>query len=108
MIYKVKANFIAEMMPFYYQKLIDGTINSLEPDGPEIVDSMQRARITAPGILQWSEHCYCPTPLMHEEKVVYRHFLTDIETESADEIVVFEGKPFMDYLASLADKNKVT
>ncbi len=49
----------------FYQKLTDGTIQNQKPDGQEIVNSMKRAKITAPKIIQWAEMCFCPTPLKH-------------------------------------------
>ncbi|MFQ5779860.1 MAG: hypothetical protein ACE5HN_03625 [Nitrospiria bacterium] len=98
MIYKIKAGYIEEKMPEFYRRLTDGTILNQKPDGKEIVHAMQRARITAPGIIEWSETCYCPTPLLHERQTVYNYFLTDIQTVPTDEVVEFEGEPFMDFL----------
>ena len=96
--YSVKAQYIEEKMGEFYQKLIDGTIQNQKPDGQEIVNSMKRAKITAPKIIQWSEMCFCPTPLKHERETVYNHFLTDLETKTIDDKVEFDGELFFDFL----------
>ncbi len=98
MIYSIKAQYIEEKMGEFYQKLTDGTIQNQKPDGQEIVNSMKRAKITAPKIIQWSEMCFCPTPLKHERETVYNHFLTDLETKPIDDNVEFDGESFFDFL----------
>jgi len=98
MIYSVKARFIEEKMGEFYRKLTDGTIQSQKPDGQEIVNSMKRAKITKPNIIQWSEMCFCPTPLKHERGTVYNHFLTDMETEIIDDYAEFDGELFFEFL----------
>ena len=97
-IYSIKARYIEEKMKGFYQKLTDGTIQNQKPDGQEIVNSMKRAKITAPKTIQWSEMCFCPTPLKHEQATVYNHFLTNFETPIIDDYVEFEGESFFDYL----------
>ncbi len=99
MIHSVKARYIEEKMGEFYQKLTDGTIQNQKPDGPEIIISMKRAKITAPNIIQWYEMCFCSTPLKHERETVYNHFLTDMKTEVIDDYVEYEGESFMDFLA---------
>jgi len=96
--YSVKAQYIEEKMGEFYQKLTDGTIQNQKPDGQEIVNSMKRAKITAPKIIQWSEMCFCPTPLKHERETIYNHFLTDLETKTIDNYVEFDGESFFDFL----------
>jgi len=96
--YSVKAKYIEEKMGEFYQKLTDGTIQNQKPDGQEIVNSMKRAKITAPKIIQWSEMCFCPTPLKHERETIYNHFLTDLETKTIDDNVEFDGESFFDFL----------
>ncbi len=98
-IYSVKARYIEEKMGEFYQKLADGTIQNQKPDGPEIVNSMKRAKITEPNTIRWSEMCFCPTPLKHERETVYDHFLTDMETEVIDDYIEYEGEFFIDFLA---------
>jgi len=96
--YSIKAQYIEEKMGEFYQKLTDGTIQNQKPDGQEIVNSMKRAKITAPKMIQWSEMCFCPTPLKHERETIYNHFLTDLETKTIDNYVEFDGESFFDFL----------
>ncbi len=98
MIYAIKARYINERMEEFYQKLTDGTIQNQKPDGQEIVNSMKRAKITEPEMIQWSEMCFCSPALKHERETVYNHFLTDIETEIVDNYIEFDGKSFFDFL----------
>lgn len=98
MIYSVKAKFIEEKMGEFYRKLTDGTIQNQKPDGQEIINSMKRAKITAPNTIQWSEMCFCSPPLKHERETVYNHFLTDLETEIIEDYTEFEGELFLEFL----------
>ncbi|MFB5610882.1 MAG: hypothetical protein ACE5RT_03660 [Nitrosopumilaceae archaeon] len=98
MIYSVKAKFIEEKMGEFYRKLTDGTIQNQKPDGQEIINSMKRAKITAPNTIQWSEMCFCSPPLKHERETVYNHFLTDLETEIIADYTEFEGELFLEFL----------
>jgi len=101
MIYSVRAKFIKKKMPEFYRKLTDGTISNQKPDGKEIINSMKRARITAPNVIQWTETCYCSPPLKHERETVYNHYLSNIKTEIVDDYMEYEGKLFLDYLKKL-------
>jgi hypothetical protein len=83
----------------FYQKLTDGTIQNPKPDGNEIINSMKRAKITAPNVIRWSEMCFCASPLKPAPETVYDNFLTDMETEIIDDYVEYEGESFMDFLA---------
>jgi len=98
MIYSVKARFIEEKMGEFYRKLTDGTVQNQKPDGQEIVNSMKRAKITEPNTIQWSEMCFCPSPLKHERETVYNHFLTDMETQIIDDYAEFDGELFFEFL----------
>jgi len=102
-IYSVKARFIEEKTREFYQKLTDGTIKSQEPDGNEIIESMKRAKITAPNVIEWSEMCFCSTPLKHERETIYDNFLIDFKTTRIDDYVEYEGEFFMDFLAKQND-----
>jgi len=102
-IYSVKARYIEEKIEEFYQKLTDGTIENQKPDGQEIINSMKRAKIIEPNIIQWSEMCFCSPPLKHERETVYNQFLETIETEVIDDYVEYKGESFMDFLAK---KNK--
>jgi hypothetical protein len=99
MIYKVKARFIEATLSEFFEKLTDGTIDNQLPDGHEIVDSMKRAKITGPQVIEWSEQCYCSPPLNHERTTVYDFYLTAIETEPIGKYVEMEGESFWAYMA---------
>ena len=98
MIYKVKARFHEHKAAEFYEKLTNRTISNQKPDGQEIVASMKRAKITAPGIIEWYEKCFCPTPLQHERATVYDHYLSDITTEVAEDYGELTGESFWAYL----------
>jgi hypothetical protein len=102
MYYTVSARLKTERAGEFLVRLADGSIQRQEPDGEEIVASMQRARVDETGIVRWSEVCYCPTPLQHERETVYDHFFTDLETQEAVAYVHFDGEPFLDYLQRAA------
>ena len=101
MFYSIKAKFIQENMKDFFQKLTDGTIENQKPDGTEILNSMKRAKIIEPGIIQWSEMCFCSPPLKHERQTVYDKFFSEMEINNIDDYVEFKGKPFFDYLSEL-------
>ena len=98
-IFSVKDRYIEGKMKEFYQKLTDGTIQNQKPDGQEIVNSMKRAKITEPNVIQWSEMCFCSPPLKHERETVYNHFLEAMETKVIDDYVEYEGEFFIDFLA---------
>ncbi len=98
MLYRVRAKIIEGKTTAFLEKLTDGSIERQRPDGQEIVASMKRARITAPGVIQWSETCYCPTPLAHERATVYDHFLSEIQTEEISSEAEIKGESFWNYL----------
>ena len=103
MVYKVTARLKEASAQEFQQKLLDGTIASQKPDGQEIVDSMNRAVVTGTGEILWSETCYCSTPLAHERETVLDHHFEEISTEAIDSYEDYQGRPFMEYLAELAD-----
>ena len=49
MSYAVKARYIPEKLAEFYGRLMDDSIRSQKPDGEEICESMERAKITRPG-----------------------------------------------------------
>ena len=102
MIYSIKAEFKEEKMKEFFQKLTDGTIENQKPDGKEILSSMKRAKITNPGIIQWSEMCYCSPPLKHERQTVYDDYLTEMEINPIEDYVVFDGESFFEHLKKVA------
>ncbi len=103
MIYKVQAKVIEDKTGEFFQKLTDGTIASQEPDGEEIVSSMQKAKMTSDGSIEWFETCYCETPLKHERETVYDIYLTEINTVLVDEKGEVTGDSFWDYLSQSAE-----
>lgn len=100
MIYAIKAPYISTKLAEFHQKLIDGTIAAQKPDGREIVESMRRATITEPGLVQWSERSFCSPPLAHERQTIYDRYFTDMEIEPVAHYMQFEGKPFMEVMDS--------
>jgi len=100
MIYKVRAKFIDERLSDFYEKLADGTIQNQRPDGNEIFDSMKRAKLTTPGVVEWFEMCFCPTPLKHERETHYDYYFSEIETEVVENYGEVEGKSFWSYMES--------
>ena len=86
MFYKVKAKINKLKMKAFYTALTDGSIASQEPDGPDIVNAMQKAVKTEDDTLEWYETCTCPTPLEHERDTVYDKYLHDIEVTLVYEI----------------------
>jgi len=104
MIYSVRARWLSYGTSDFYRKLIDGTIAHLHPDGPEILASMRRARITAPGVVEWTERCHCDSPLAHERQTVYDHHFGDIQVTPIQEHepALIAGEPFMRFLAQQA------
>ena len=105
MLYRVRARYIDEKLNEFYGKLTDGTIGNQLPDGEEMVASMQRAKITAPGIIEWFETCYCSSPLKHERETVYDYFLTEISTEVVEDYGVIDGESFWVFMQAMPAVN---
>ena len=101
MIYKVRAKYKEDIASEFFEKLSDGSISSQAPDGKEIVSSMKRAKIIEPGLIEWFEMCFCPSPLQHERSTVYDRYLSDISTEIVDDYGEVEGESFWSYLNSV-------
>ena len=70
-----------------------------------MVASMQRAKITAPGIIEWFETCYCSSPLKHERETVYDYFLTEISTEVVEDYGVIDGESFWVFMQAMPAVN---
>ena len=99
MLYKVKAKINKVKMKEFYTALTDGSIADQEPDGPDIVNAMQKAMKTDPDTLEWYQTCHCATPLEHERDTVYDKYLQDIETTLVYEITNdIKGTSFWDCL----------
>lgn len=102
MIYRVRARLREASATEFHRKLTDGTIAAQEPDGQEMVASMHRAVVTDAGAIEWSEVCYCPTPLAHERATVLDHYFDDITTDLIEAYETHTGRPFLDHLGELA------
>ena len=103
MFYKVRARLKKDGATELQRRLLDGVIGRQQPDGQEIVDSMQRAVVTNSGDVEWSEACYCQSPLLHERTTVYDQYFNDISTELVEGYQRHEGRSFMTYLKQLAE-----
>ena len=101
MVYHVRARFRTSTAEEFRRTLLDGTIASQQPDGQEMVDSMNRAVVTASGDVEWSELCYCQPPLAHERQTVLDHYFDNITTAETAGYQELEGRPFMEYLNEL-------
>ena len=102
MIYRVTARFKADTAAELRRRLDDGSIAAQQPDGREIVASLHRAVLTESGDVRWSETCYCATPLEHERATVLDHHFEDIVTEPIARDERYDGRPFIEYLRTLA------
>ena len=105
MIYEVTALLIPDRRREFQRGLTDGTIAQLRPDGPEMVASMERARMDDGGAVRWTEPCYCGAPLAHERETVLDRYFTNIETRLVDFHAEFDGEPLMDRLGAVATGN---
>ena len=100
MLYHVKGTLKEGKGAEFYTRLTDGSIAALEPDGREIVRSMKRARVQPSGVVEWSETCYCKTPLNHERQTVLDHYFDDLEIALTETTPELNGDPFMDSLTA--------
>ncbi|MCY4659359.1 MAG: hypothetical protein OXF93_06045 [Acidobacteria bacterium] len=100
--YRVRARFRQQTAGAFRRALRD-TIPRQQPDGEEIVDSMRRAVVTGDGTVEWSEVCFCPTPLEHERSTVYDRHFDDLTTETVEGYETRDGAPFLAHLDRLAD-----
>lgn len=101
--YRVRGELREETAGELRRLLRDGTIARQQPDGQEIVDSMRRAVVTDDGLVEWSEVCYCPTPLQHERSTVYDRFFDHLTTEPVEGYQSYVGRRFLEYLDELAE-----
>lgn len=71
-------------------KIGDGTIAKQQPDGPELVASMERAVVRAAGIIEWSEMCFCPSPPVAKlaEFIITDYVLVGVLTERTTNFAV--------------------
>ncbi len=102
MYYHVTARLKEQATAEFYRKLTDGTVAAGKPDGKEIVASMNRAVVTDSGLVEWSERCFCETPLAHERETVLDFYFDDLQTKEVDGYQEHEGRPLMLHLADAA------
>ena len=100
--YLVRARFREETAGEFSRLLHNGTISRQRPDGPEIVESMQRAVVAASGDIEWSEVCYCQPPLLHERTTVYDRFFDELTATAVEGYQTHAGRPFLEHLEQLA------
>ena len=62
---------------------------------------MNRATIDSSCLVNWTELCYCPSPLQHERATVYDQYFSDLKTEKVENHDKFEGDSFINYLSKL-------
>jgi len=96
-LYLIRARPIIAEMARFWDLLNDGTIETQEPDGGEIVSSMRRAVINRDRV-EWPETCYCSPPLRHERATVYDQFFADMEIGPLDSTAPAGGESFWHYL----------
>ena len=104
--YRVRGRLREETAGDLGRLLRDGTIARQRPDGQEIVESLQRAVVTKDGVIEWSQVCYCQTPLQHERSTVYDRFFDNLTTEPVDGYQSHVGRPFLEYLDRRAESTR--
>ena len=106
MIYRVSGKFLYDKAEEFMQRLKDGTIERQMPDGPEIVRAMKSAIIDNIGVVNWTEECFCPIPLMHERETIYDLYFTALTTEVIPNHEILEGVSFVDKLSLLLKNSR--
>ena len=106
MIYHVQAKFRLGTAQSLLAKLTDGTIGEQRPDGAELVAAMNRAVVAGGGKVEWSEMCFCQSPLHHERTTVLDHHFDDITTDPIDGHQAYQGRPFMEFLVEAAEAER--
>ena len=101
MLYKITATYKQNKLKEFYMKLTDGTIAAQEPDGKEMLASMQRAKIDENNLVTWYETCFCTIPLNHERTTVYDdYFKTFIPILVEKEKDMIKGESFWQFMAN--------
>ena len=102
MYYDVTARLIEEESQELFARIKDGSIAEQKPDGAEIVATMKRAVVQNDDQIEWSEMCFCNTPLAHERLTVLDRYFTDIKAEAVGGYQEYEGAPLIGFLAKLS------
>ncbi len=104
--YHVRARFPDEgKKEEFLEMLTDGTVSALKPFGGEIAAAMRRA-VRREGQVEWTETCYCGTPLAQERAAVYDRFFVDIRTETVEDFPGLEGESFWGWLGGGEESQK--
>ena len=103
--YRVRGEFLFDKAEEFMKKLTDGSIEQQKPDGPEIVRAMKSATIDENGFVNWTQRCFCRTPLKHERKTVYDFFFETMKVTVILKHEIIEGVSFMDKLSSAMQKS---
>ncbi len=101
MIYRVTARFRTDTAAELRRRLDDGSIAAQQPDGQELVDSLQRAVMTDSGDVTWSEMCFCDPPLAHERATVLDQYFDAVTSEPIEDYEQHGGRSFMEHLQTL-------
>lgn len=102
---QLKAPAKAVAVAKFLRKLPDGTAARQIPDGSEIVASMNRAVLNDAGDVEWTELCFCATPLAHERATVLDAHFDNITTEVIQAHRPHPGISFVQYIQELVGRN---
>jgi hypothetical protein len=67
---------------------------------------MKRTVLIGPGLAEWFEMCFCPTPLHHERQTQYNYYFAGMTTEPAEEYGQIQGASLWSYMASKAEATR--
>ena len=68
---------------------------------------MKRAVLTEPGVAEWYEMCFCPSPLYHERTTQYDLHFSEMTAEEVDDYGEVEGDSLWSYMV-YRDGNDLT
>jgi hypothetical protein len=106
-IYQVTARFRVETADELCRQLDGGAIAAQEPDGEEIVASLNRASVVSDtGVVQWSEMCFCDPPLAHERTTILDRYFESFTTKPIENYQHYDGESFLEYLRRLSTNHE--
>ena len=106
MLYQVTAKLRVETASELWRQLDSGAIAAQEPDGEEIVASLNRASVVSgTHVVQWSEMCFCNPPLAHERTTILNRYFDAFTTKPIENYQQYEGEPFLEYLRRLSSNH---
>ena len=107
MIYQVAARFRVETAGELYRQLDSGAIAAQEPDGEEIVASLNRASVVRGiDVVQWSEMCFCDPPLAHERTTILNRHFDSFTNKPIENCRHYAGESFLKYLRRLSNNRE--